>query len=81
MNFLSSGFRSRLDPVFGKTSPHSSVNLLKQVFKLKVQEIIRIIRQSVEIVKAFRQIIRGFGQTVRTFGQNGRALEKPLAIG
>ena len=35
LNFLSNGFRSRLDyqPVFGKMNPHSSVNLLKQVFK------------------------------------------------
>ena len=35
LNFLSHGFRSRLDyqPVFGKMNPHSSVNLLKQVFK------------------------------------------------
>ena len=34
------GFCSRLDyqPVFGKISLHSSINLLKQVFKLKVQE-------------------------------------------
>ena len=61
-------------------SPHSSVNLLKQVFKLKVKEIIRIIRQSVEIVKAFRQIVRGFKQTIIVFGQNVRALEKLLAI-
>ena len=30
-------------PVFGKMSPHSSVNLLKQVCKLNIQEIIRII--------------------------------------
>ena len=35
LNFLSNGFRSRLDyqPVFGKMNPHSSVNLFKQVFK------------------------------------------------
>ena len=35
LNFLSNGFRSRLDyqPVFGKMNPHSSVNLLKHVFK------------------------------------------------
>ena len=35
LNFLSNGFRSRLDYqlVFGKMNPHSSVNLLKQVFK------------------------------------------------
>ena len=35
LHFLSNGFRSRLDyqPVFRKMSPHSSVNLLKQVFK------------------------------------------------
>ena len=35
LNFLSHGFRSRLDYqlVFGKMNPHSSVNLLKQVFK------------------------------------------------
>ena len=35
LHFLSNGFRSRLDyqPVFGKMSPHSSVNVLKQVFK------------------------------------------------
>ena len=35
LNFLSNGFRSRLDyqPVFGKKNPHSSVNLLEQVFK------------------------------------------------
>ena len=40
LNFLSNRFRSRLDyqPVFRKMSPHSRVNLLKQVFKLKVQE-------------------------------------------
>ena len=40
LNFLANGFCSWLDyqPVFGKMSPHSSVNLLKQVFKLKVQE-------------------------------------------
>ena len=39
------GYRLRLNyqPVFGKMSPHSSVNLLKQVCKLKFQEIIRII--------------------------------------
>ena len=38
LNFLSNGFRSRLhyQPVFVKTSPHSSVNLLKQAFKLNV---------------------------------------------
>ena len=37
---LSNGFRPRLDyqPVFGKMSLYSRVNLLKQVFKLKVQE-------------------------------------------
>ena len=35
LNFLSNGFRSRLDyqPVFGKMNPYSGVNLLKQVFK------------------------------------------------
>ena len=35
LNFLSNGFRSRLDYqlVFGKMNLHSSVNLLKQVFK------------------------------------------------
>ena len=35
MNFLLNGFRSRLDYqlVFRKMNPHSSVNLLKQVFK------------------------------------------------
>ena len=35
LNFLSNGFRSRLDYqlVFGKMNPHSSVNLLKLVFK------------------------------------------------
>ena len=46
IELLSNGFRSRLDyqPVFGEMSPHSSVNLLKQVFKLKVKEIISIIR-------------------------------------
>ena len=35
LNFLLNGFRSRLDYqlVFGKMNPHSSVNLLKQVFK------------------------------------------------
>ena len=35
LNFLSNGFRSRLNYqlVFGKMNPHSSVNLLKQVFK------------------------------------------------
>ena len=35
LNFLSKGFRLRLDyqPVFRKMNPHSSVNLLKQVFK------------------------------------------------
>ena len=35
LNFLSNGFRARLDiqPVFGKMNPHSSVNLLKRVFK------------------------------------------------
>ena len=40
LNFLLNGFCSRLNyqPVFRKMSPHSSVNLLKQVFKLKVQE-------------------------------------------
>ena len=40
LNFLSNGFHLRLDyqPVFEEMSSHSSVNLLKQVFKLKVQE-------------------------------------------
>ena len=40
LNFLSNGFCLRLDyqPAFEKMSPHSSINLLKQVFKLKVQE-------------------------------------------
>ena len=40
LNFLSTGFLSRLDYqlVFRKMSRHSSVNLLKRVFKLKVQE-------------------------------------------
>ena len=35
LNFLLNSFRSILDylPVFGKMNPHSSVNLLKQVFK------------------------------------------------
>ena len=35
LNFLSNGFRSRLDYqlVFGKMNPYSSVNLLQQVFK------------------------------------------------
>ena len=35
MNFLLNGFRSRLDYqlVFRKMNPHSSVHLLKQVFK------------------------------------------------
>ena len=35
MNFLLNGFRSRLNYqlVFRKMVPHSSVNLLKQVFK------------------------------------------------
>ena len=35
LNFLSNGFRSRLDyqRVFGKMNPHSSVNLLEQIFK------------------------------------------------
>ena len=35
LNFLSNGFRLRLDYqlVFGKMNLHSSVNLLKQVFK------------------------------------------------
>ena len=35
MNFLLNGFRSRLDYqlVFRKMNPHSSENLLKQVFK------------------------------------------------
>ena len=35
LNFLSNGFRSKLDyqPVFWKMNAHSSVNILKQVFK------------------------------------------------
>ena len=35
LNFLSNGFRSRLEyqPLFGKMNPYSSVNLLQQVFK------------------------------------------------
>ena len=34
------GFRPRLDnqPLFGKMSPHSRVNLLKQVFKVQEME-------------------------------------------
>ena len=46
LNFLSNGFRSRLDyqPVFGKMSPNSSVNLLNQAFKLKVQKMAYIFR-------------------------------------
>ena len=48
LNFLANGFCSWLDyqPVFGKMSPHSSVNLLKQVFKLKVQEMEYTFRQT-----------------------------------
>ena len=64
LSFEQVSLETQLQPVFGKISPHSSVNLFKQVGKLKVQEIIRIICYSVEIVKAFKQIVKGFRQTI-----------------
>ena len=52
LNFLSNGFRSRLDyqPVFGKMNPYSGVNLLTQVFK---QWNTHLDKQTLGIKKAF----------------------------
>jgi len=57
LNFLSHGFRSRLNYqlVFRKMNPHSSVNLLKQVFK---QWNTHLDKQTLEITKKLIWVIK-----------------------
>ena len=57
LNFLSNGFRSRLDyqPLFGKMNPYSGINLLKQVFK---QWNAHLDKQTLEIKKHLFELFK-----------------------
>ena len=57
LNFLLNGFCSRLDYqlVFGKMNPHSSINLLKQVFK---QQNKHLDKQTLGITKKLIWVIK-----------------------